>query len=397
MFDVNIEQYYLMKALEYLEPTIGKNTNGLGDNCISMRTTGNGSIAMFTTNTVEFTELEVIIATGGNSQDQAPLVDFKRFKGIISTIPETEIINMKESVNDLLISFGMKKTPIKLVGCVTGIIPLPNNVFPQGSVTTIPKTLVKNVLANVCSIVVDNDASPIYNCMRIFTENNTVEVTALDVAAKRTFVQTGLATCNNPKHDIVIEASKLKKSMKLFEDFNEMEFAMDNNMIRVEATDPLANVNQKTKGMISGIKYYCRRLTGAFPANIKQSFQPLPKEFVEINKSELTESFLRAKAIEDQTSSGIVRIELNAGNITIGMATTHGDMEDDIVAVNKPATSFASMFKYPNIMDILKVIETDTVEIGRLPNHPNNYVVKATGNSDVMFTVSTMNTSANTP
>lgn len=398
MFDVKIEQSYLMKAIEYLEPTVGKNTNGLGDNCISIRTTGNGSIAMFTTNTVEFTELEVIIATGGTTQDQAPLVDFKRFKGIISTIPATEIVTIKESVNDMLISFGLKKTPIKLVGCTTGIVPLPNNAFPSANVISIPKALVKDILTNVCAIVEDNDASPIYNCMRIYTDKNTVEATALDITHKRTFTQNGMATCNNPQQDILIEASKLKKSMKLFEDFNEMELTMDANMIRIEATDPLAAINQQTKGMISNIKYYCRRLTGAFPANIKKTFYPQPKEYVEINKEELMDSFLRAKAIEDQTSGGMVRIQHNSGNILIGMNTTHGNMEDDIVAVNKPATNFASVFKYPNIMDVLKVIHTDTVEIGVLPNHQNNYVIKATGHTDVMFTVSTMNSgAANTP
>lgn len=391
MFDIKIEQPYLMKAIEYLEPTIGKNIKGLGDNCISIKTTGNGSISMFTTNTVEFTELEVIIANGGTTQDQAPLVDFKRFKGIISTIPPTEVVTLKESTNDLLISFGMKKTPIRLVGYTTGIVPLPTNQFPASNLVSIPKTLIQNVLKNVCSIIEDNDASPIYNCMRIYTDHNTVEVTALDVTNKRTFTQSGVATCNNPKQDILIEASKLKKSMKLFEDFNEMEFIMDANMIRVEAIDPLAAVNQKTKGMVSNIRYYCRRLSGAFPTNIKNSFYPQPKEYVEINKEELTESFLRAKAIEDQTSSGIIRIQLSAGNITIGMNTTHGDIEDDITAVNNPAIGFASVFKYPNLMDILKAIETDTVEIGVLPNHQNNYVIKATGQTDVMFTVSTMN------
>lgn len=393
MFDITIEQAYLIKALEYLEPTVGKNANGLGDNCVSIRTTGNGSVTMFTTNTIEFTELEVIVANGGTTQEQAPLVDFKRFKAIVSTIPANEIITLKASVNDMLINFGLKKTPIKLVGCTSGIIPLPNNQFPV-DIVSIPKNLIRQALSNVCSVVSDSDASPIYNCMRIFTDKNTVEVTAVDVTDKRTFVHTGLAVCNNPVQEILIEASKLKKSMRLFEDFNEMEFTMDSNMIRVEASDPKAAANQKTKGMVSDIKYYCRRLSGAFPTNIKTSFYPQPKEYVEINKEELSESFMRAKAIEDQTSSGLVRIELKTGKLTIGMNTTHGAVEDDIDAVNKPATGFASVFKYPNIMDVLKTIDSDTVEIGMLPNHPSNYIIRSTGQDKVMFTVSTMNNAA---
>lgn len=391
MFDVSIEQAYLMKALEYLEPTIGKNINGLGDNCISIKTTGNGSITMFTTNTVEFTELEVVIASGGTTQEQAPLVDFKRFKSIVSTIPSTEIISLKASVNDLLVNFGLKKVPIKLVGCTNGIVPLPTNKFPSDTVS-VPKDLVKSALSNVCAVVVDNEASPIYNCMRIFTNGNSVEVTAVDVTHKRTITHSGIAVCNNPQKEVLIEASKLKKSMKLFEDFNEMELSMDNNMIRIKAADPKATTNQKTKGMISRLRYYCRRLSGAFPTNIKNNFFPQPSGYLEINKEELMESFMRAKAIEDQASSGLIRMELKNNNLSIRMNTTHGAIEDDISAVNKPTVYFASVFRYPNIMDILKIIETDTVEIGALPNHPTNYIVKATGQDSVMFTVPTMNT-----
>lgn len=398
MFDITIEQAYLMKALEYLEPTVGRNANGLGDNCVSMRTTGNGSMSMFTTNTVEFTELEVIIATGGNTQEQCPYVDFKRFKSIISTIPANEIISLKAQVNDLLINFALKKTPIKLVGCNNGIVPLPNNQFPSASNVRIPKEVVRKSLGYACAIIEDNDASPIYNCIRFHTDNNTVEATVVDITYKRTMTCTDLATCNNPTQDILVEASKLKKSMKLFEDFNEMDFSMDSSIIRIMAADPIAVVNQKTAGMISDITYYCRRLNGAFPANIKQNFFPQPKEYAEINKEELSDSFTRVKALEDQTSSGIVRIELSAGNLTVSSSTTHGSIEDVVSVINKTALGFVSAFKYPNIMDIMKIIDTDTFEIGILPNHPSNYIVKATGQVDVMFTVSTMNSKAgNTP
>ena len=55
-------------------------------------------------------------------------------------------------------------------------------------IVSVPKDLIKQALSNVCSVVSDNDASPIYNCMRIFTDRNIVEVTAVDVTDKRTFV-----------------------------------------------------------------------------------------------------------------------------------------------------------------------------------------------------------------
>lgn len=396
MFDISIEQPVLMKALEYLGPTVGKNANGLGDNCVSMKGTGKGSIDMYTTNTIESTKLEAIVSMGGNGTDQAPYVDYARFKAIIASIPANEVIGLKASVNDLLISFGTSNKPLRLVGCNTGMLGLPNNQFPQTG-TRIPKPLVQDALNNACSVISDSASTPIYNCLRFYTSAMDVEITALDVNCKRTFVQYGKATSNNPQNEILIEASKLKKSMKLFEDYNELDFYMDQYLIMVEAADPIAMVSMKTKGMIGNITYYCRRLNGSFPANIAANFSPGPREFVEINKAELLECFARVKAIEDQTTSNMIDFEINGGEVIISMTSTHGVINENVQAVKPATTGWKTVFKYPNLSDILKVMTVDTFEIGVLPSHPNNYVVRATGQSDVMFTVPSMTSNANTP
>lgn len=397
MFDISIEQRVLMKALEYLEPTVGKNSTGLGDNCVSMKTTGNGSIEMYTTNTVEFTKLEAIVAVGGNTQELAPYVDFKRFKAIISSIPANEVVSLKASVNDILINFSLKKTPIKLVGCNNGMIPLPSNQFPSSTMVTVPKAFIAQAVNNVCSIITDSAATPIYNCMRIFTSGMGVEVTALDMTGKRTFVQSGTATGNNPQQDILLEASKFKKSLKLFEDFNELELYMDQNMVRVDGTDIVSTYYQKTQGMISNISYYARRLTGAFPSNIKSNFSPMPTEFSEFNKEEMANCFTRIKAIEDQTNGGIIGFEIDGGNAIVTLSSAYGNIEDTIAAENTVSRTFKTMFKHESLSDIMKVIGTDTFEIGVLPNHPTNYVIKSKGSNDVMFTVPGMAGASATP
>lgn len=397
MFNISIEQKVLAKALEYLEPTVGKNALGLGDNCVSMRTTGNGSIEMYTTNTVEFTKLEAIVAVGGNTQEIAPYVDFKRFKTIIMSIPENEVISLEANVNDLFINFALKKTPIKLVGCTNGMIPLPTNQFPSSSMITVPKAFIKQATENVCSIITDSSSAPIYNCMRIYTTAMNVEVTAVDMTGKRTFAQTGTTTNNNPSQDILIEASKLKKSLKLFEDYNEMELYMDANMVRIDGADIVASYCQKTQGMISGISYYSRRLNGAFPANIKANFAPMPSEFSEINKEDIANCFTRIKAIEDQTSGGIVAFEIDGNNVSVSMSSSYGNIEDTITAENSISKTFRTMFKYENLNDIMKVIGTDTFEIGILPNHPSNYVIKQKGSDEIMFTIPGMAGTSATP
>ena len=399
MFDISIEQRDLMKALEYLEPTVGKNANNLGDNCLSMRTTGNGSIEMYTTNTVEFTKLEAIVAMGGNTQDLAPYVDFKRFKAIISSIPENEVVSLKANVNDLFINFALKKTPIKLVGCINGMISLPTNQFPSATMVTIPKAFMDQATNNVCSIITDNTSTPIYNCMRIYTTGMNVEVTALDVTNKRTFAQSGTATGNNPTQEIWIEANKFKKSLKIFEDYNELEFNMDANMICVTATDmnPYSWM-QKTRGMITNITYWSRRLSGVFPTNIRASFNPPPTEFSEISKEELLNCFTRIKAIEDKTvNNGIIDFEINGNNAIISMNSAYGDIEDCITTENSVSKSFKTSLKYESLSTIMKTFESDSFKIAELPNRPNNYVIKSGNASEIMFAVPGMINSNPTP
>lgn len=397
MFDITIEQKVLMKALEYLEPTVGKNATGLGDNCVSMTTTGNGSIEMYTTNTLEFTKLEAIVAMGGNTKDIAPYVDFKRFKAIIGSIPANEVVSLKASVNDLLINFALKPTPIKLVGCNNGMIPLPTNQFPSANMVTVPKDFMVLATNNVCSIITDSVSTPIYNCMRLYTSGMSVEVTALDMTGKRTFAQSGIATNNNPQQEVLLEASKFKKSLKLFEDYNELEFYMDQTMVCVNGTDQVSSYYQKTNGMIDNISYFARRLNGAFPANIKANFTPMPSEFSEINKEELSNCFTRIKAIEDQTNGGIVGFEINGNSAIITLNSVYGNIEESIATENTVSNSFKTLFKYESLNDIMKVVGTDTFEIGILPNHPTNYVIKSKGSSDVMFTVPGMAGASATP
>ena len=387
MFDVTIEQKVLMKALEYLEPTVGKNSNSLGDNCISMRTTGNGSLEMYTTNTIEFTKLEAIVGTGGNTQEQAPLVDFKRFKAIIGSIPQNEHVSLKASVNDLLINFSLKPTPVKLVGCVNGMLPLPSTSTAT-DLLTIPKSLIEEALNCACGIITDSTSAPIYNCVRIATSGINVEVTGLDFSGKRTFVKTGVATNNNPTGSVLVEASKLKKAMKIYEDFYEMEFNMSNSIVAINGTDPVPQWQQKTVGMITDIVYIARRINGVYPVNIAQNFVPAPIEFSEINKEEVLNAIARVKAIEDKTvSNDTIQFEVVGNTATISLSSAYGNVEDKIVAENTINSQLTGVFKYAHLSDIMKSINGDTFEFGVLPNHPAHYVIKSKGSNDVMFTI----------
>lgn len=391
MFDISIEQPVLAEALNCLEGTVGKTSGqaNVGQNCLSMTTNGTGAVTMYTTNTIEFCKVDAIVSMGGNTTEHAPVVDFKRFAAIVRSIPANEIVSIKQQVNDLLINFSLKKTPIKLVGDSNGMLPLPNNVFPNSGIQ-LPIDYIQDTLNSVCSIVTETVSTPIYNCMRIFADKAEVEVTALDMTNKRTFVSTGKANTTNPKTEVLVEAEKLKKNMKLFTNFNELTFYMDNNMIRIDGTDPKPVQVQKANGMLSECSYFCRRLTGAFPNNIKASYAQMPGEFCEMNKAELLASLQRVKAIEDNTTGGTIGFEVNGGSIIITTNSAFGNLEDDIKAENVIQKSFKAHFKHTMLSDIMKVVDEDVFEIASMPAHPANYIIRGKGNPDKMFTISTM-------
>ena len=393
MFSITVEQSVLFKALEFLEPTVGKNTNALGDNCISMTIRGQGGVVeMYTTNTVEFTKLDMIAVTAtlqGQPYVTAPYVDFKRFKGIISSIPSSEMITIVDNQNDLLINYALKKTPIKLNGCNNGMLPLPTNKFPSNTMISIPRVHMVDTINQVSSIIVDNDAAPIYNCVRLSTNGLNVEFTAIDLANKRAFVKLLTNTQNNPATDVLLEVSKLKKSLKIFEDYLDLDIYSDQTAIRIDGVSLNPNTTGAS-GMITCISYFMRRLTGVFPPNIRQSFYPFPTDFCEINKFEIFNSVKRIKALEDKTSGGQIDLEVNGSTCTLSMLSSYGQIQDDITMENTATIPFKTVIKHQSLTDILKVIDTDTFEIGILPNHPSNYVVKSKGKNDIMFTIPSM-------
>ncbi len=397
MFDVTVEQPMLYKALEYLEPTVGKNAHGLNDHCLYMQTTTAGSMEMYTTNSVEYTALELIVGTASTGVSNAPCVDFKRFKTIIGSIPVGCMVKIVANVDDLIISFGTPAKKIKLVGCNGNMIPLPNSNFTVDDNVSIPKDALSQALTKVCAIVSDNETNPIYNCMRIATDDLDIEFTALDIACKRTFVSKAKATGSNKGQVVLLEASKMKRSLKLFEDYNEIVVAMNGNLILVQADDPVAQLSMKTKGMITNIRYYCRRLSGNFPSNIAKNFTPAPQEFMEVSTNEFLNCCRRVKAIEDKTSGGIIHVKTQGEDLNVSMKTTQGFVNEDVITIHNPAVSFDTNFKYTNLTDIVKSFTTTTFQIAVLPSYPMNYVIRATGDLNTMYTVPSMNVTQTSP
>jgi DNA polymerase III sliding clamp (beta) subunit (PCNA family) len=397
VFNVTIEQQALMKALEYLEPTVGKNSTGVGDNCLSMISSTAGSIIAYTTNTIEFTQVEVVATTNGNTTFSSPPVDFKRFKGIIATVPATEFITLQQSVNDLLITFSLRSKPIRLVGCTNGMLPIP--AVQSNLLITLSKTFIKNVIEKASNIITESQSSPIYNCINISTDGMDITAEAIDVTNKRTYAAKSTGALKNPKLSVLVDVPKFKKSLKIFEDYDDIEMTMDNSIVMLRG-DNKVQYGQKSKGQILDVTYISRRLSSPFP-NVMSYFKSLPGEFVTIPREDVLSSIGRVKALGEESSFKTgVKIDASGKSLCMTFNSPYGDMVDPIDVATGIQGSFTAIFRHNCFEDLMKALsDSSHVDIGQMANANGTYVIRtgssgscgsASINITDMFTMSSM-------
>lgn len=393
MFDISVKQTALGKALSYLEATVGKNANNLGDNCISMSLKSIkgkvGKLEMYTTNTNEVTSLELEVTVLDPKTKVAPYVDFKRLNKVILSIPPDETIRLKEKTNCIELSWSLSKK-VKLVGNTIGMLPLPE-IDKAIDTAIIPKEFIQRTILNASSIIEDSISLPIFNCVRYHTVNQDIECTAMDVNNKRMFMQKdSIQSINNKDTEILIECSKLKKSLSIFEDYNKIEFKMDNNITMLRGTDIVSNMTQKTNGVIDNIRYYARRLNGNFPSTIKATIEVTPKEFITFNKKDFIDCFSRVKAIEDKSIGTDIKITLDKTEAEIEYTSSNGQIDEIINTQKQIRFPFKTRIKYRELNDILKILDGVQFQIGLLPNTNNYYVVRENNNNNLLFTITSI-------
>lgn len=379
MFEVIILQETLKTALDYLSPTVGKNSLNLGDNCISLESTDTGSCILYTTNTVEATVIEVV-CSNSTQQAMSPNVDFKRFKGIIESIPSNEYITIKEGVNQLLISFSMRKTPIELNANNVGMIGKPtimNN--SQVKMIDFPVNFFNKIITKSSSIIKDSSTVQLMNCIKITVGSPDVTAEAIDVNSKRTFMMTDSFGSCSTKEVFLIEASKMKKSLKLLEDFNDFEIGHDNSSIIIKGGTKLpVSKHQNASNDIINVYYILRQLNGTFP-NVAQYYsqQYQPSEFISVDKNDIINSIARIKAIGDDLSfqNGIL-IKADKNECSISFNSAHGQLDDPIDVYNGIQGSFNMIFNHKELEDVLNNIETDYVDIGLMNGSSSNFIIK---------------------
>ena len=390
MFNIQVEKEALAEALNDISSTIGANVNGLGDDCISLKDNGNYILDIYTTNTIEFSKISLAIANGSSGKaEQMPYINFKRFKTMIDSIPDGEYVNIKSSVNDIEITYGTRKKPLKLSGATNGMMQLPQ--FNSQNTISIDRKVISKALNDICSIIKDDSNNVISNCMRIYANGFDVEITAMDTKYSRMYMYSTKQSDANIG-EVLVEANKLKKAFKLFERFNSISFETNGTITKIYGTDPLSNSQ-----MFMTAEYYVRSLSGNFPKNISVMFGQ-GVEFSKINKAEIIASISRADAIEDNViGSGTLELAIKDDMVNIVKTSQYGVVEDSFSAENVINTPIKDMFKAKALIDVVKCMSDQNVQIGRLPN-ASCYVVKdGSTSSQGSFIISAVNANIQTP
>lgn len=380
MFNIQILNGDLKKALQYVEATVGNNSQNNGDDCISITDDGNYQAHIYTTNSIEFSSIGVVLMNGSNTNGKAermPYVNFKRFKKIIDSIDDINYIVIKSINNDIEITYGNKK-PLKLTGSSNMMVNLPNIAQSNIGMVIDTEKLV-DALKYSCTIIKDDTNNPIANCIRLHNDNFKTEVTSIDIRNNRMCLCTFNNT-NSNSGDIIIEANKLNKIIKMFENYNSIEI-IPGNVIKISGLDA------KQANILTKSEYYIRQLTGNFPTTISSMFN-YAKDFAKINVDDFRASLERINAIEDNIiGSGTMDISIDGDLINITKTSQYGVVEDSFSLENEIVNPIKDTFKFKPFSEILKTvtdsktIDSDSEKVfqianANIPNQNNCYIIK---------------------
>ena len=351
MFEVQVLRETLLAALNAVESTVGDNSQNLGCDCVSITDLGNNTLEIYTTNSIEFSKVNIIVIMGSSKTvEQMPYVNFKRFKNIINSVDENEYISIKSIVNDIEITYGTRKKPIKLTGSTNSMISIVNNFNNVTSSITLPKHVLKDALAGTCSIIKDGKSPSINDCMDIDYDKNDITITSIDVTSNRIYCYKTEAVDIQNGH-VTVEANKLKKAFKLFEPYNLVKIETNGNLIKISGDDPI----NKKDSLFESAEYYLRQIAGSFPQNLTSYMEPDKAQSAIIDNKSFIASLERVKAIEDTTTNpGCVNINIFNDVINITKSTQYGILEDSFGVTNTFNVPINVTFNVSNLFDIVK-------------------------------------------
>ena len=346
------------EALNKLAPIVGDNSQNLNDNCIFLENHPNNILAINVTNVNEFGTIDIVCSGNdfsNNGSNAFPIADFKRFKSIIDTIPDTDDVIVEGTPKgNLTIDYGTRcGKPITVTAMTSQFLSKPGMVNCDN--ITLETNILKDALQEAASIVQHDDVT-IASCMFVTIAGNDVKMISFDNSFGRVYKSESQTKYNNSKVQFLLRVKKLNKIFKMFNNADDIEINITKDFIEIlQGTKTNASA-------LDDIRYYIRRINVAFPTAFDQLFDVKSIEWATLNVDDTLNSLKRSLAIEDNDlTTEIVTVNIKGSDVTIHKNSQYGDMTDTISSSTPVSVEVTDQFKAKTLLEIVNNFKKDNI------------------------------------
>lgn len=354
-FKVLVEQTEIMNGLKRIKCTLGKgkgSSSGSVDTSgmVYMEVTTNQSskipvLKMITNNGYELTECYIDILSG--EIGISVLVEYSKLVKMVGTIDPTIEILLQSDCSKLSLNYVGRVKPIILNGIGPENFLLPPEEQVQ-EVIKIPLVAIKEGVQSIAPFIVDNSASPLYNCINIEIKSGKAIFQALSVNTNMVLIYVK-DTAHKNDINFFIECNKLNKMVDSFDDSKDVNLSVSGNNSILEQDD---------------IKQNIRLLQGTYPDFRSFMLRQYVVEAIVV-KEDFLVTIDRAKILSDSANvvSKPIVINFTETFININLQSQFGFIFESIPCKLK-GKPFSMAFNIESLYAAVKAIKGDKVRIG---------------------------------
>ena len=360
MSTFTVKEETLKEILSKLAPVVGDNSQNLNDNCVSIVVLDNNQIALSATNVNEYATIVADCVANDydpNGRNEFSLVDFKRFKSIIDTVPGNDDVIITESGNgNINVDYGSRvgTKPIVVTAINTPFLQSPNTTYVD--TVTVEMKILQESLKEATSIVQKDDVT-VDACMHLQFDGYDIKMMAFDSKNGRVYrsmTKTGTGSNNNV--GILLQCKKVAKAMKMFDNAVDVKINISNDFI---------NITQKTasgSSDITEINYWIRRINVLFPSAFDQLFDVKSIQWATLNVDDVLNSLKRVIAIQDNDlTTEAVTLEIKGSEATFYKNSQYGDITDTIYSSTNVSDDFSDQFKADTLLEIINNFKKNNI------------------------------------
>ena len=323
-FKALIDQKELMEGLRSVKGTVGKKglavngTNTEADvhmEVLMDATSGALYLKLVTNNGSEITECRANIL--GGDIGVSPLLEYDKFANIVQTIDEATSIQLDADEGRLSLNYHGRKKPIMFNGSDPGKFhQIPK--LPVQDTVVLPMEVLKDGVEMASLIIKDKATQPLFNCVNVKAENNTVEFSALDTTHNRMLHYTR-SIPTPTQGNFFVESNKLKKMLSGFDTTKDVTINVTESNVTLEQEDATLMI---------------RLINGSFP-DVTQFMKTQYIIQAELKKSDLLTALDRAKVLSDMNTAlgKSVTLHVDANSVTIDLSSQFGSLYEAVPCV----------------------------------------------------------------